>query len=212
MKATNENTKGILMRILLFIAIPMVIYLTNDIPTRSAGKESLSILNLLAFFLMASLFSLNRYSMLNGLSNSFMIKIHKFIGYTIVVVLLLHPFFIILPRFFEAGIDPLDALILILSNYQNGGTAFGIIAWLLLLLIGLTAYFRKYFSYKNWRIFHGILSLIFMLLASGHMLLIGRHSDRIMSLYIILLTAYLCFGLLKNYFSKQDLKAQKNHE
>ena len=106
-------------------------------------------------------------------------KYHKVFGYVFVGILMLHPFFIVFPRFFEAGIEPEEAFLTIITTYNSTGVVLGIIAWFLMLTIGITSFFRKKLSmtYINWRLLHGILSIVFIIIASWHAIYLGRHTD-----------------------------------
>ncbi len=70
------------------------------------------------------------------------VRLHKWMGYTGVSLLLLHPFFLIMPKFFEAGVAPAEALVTILTT-TNQGVILGILAWSLILILGLTALTRN---------------------------------------------------------------------
>jgi len=139
------------------------------------------------------------------------VKWHKVVGYIFVPVLLLHPFFIVLPRYFESGIEPKDALQTMLTSFESLGVVLGMIAWVLMLLIGLTSMFRKLlpFSYKTWRIIHGVLSIAFVIVATWHALNLGRHTDNAMSVYILIAAGVGVLLLLKTYFSKTTKTSQK---
>ncbi len=58
------------------------------------------------------------------------IKYHKIIGYTFVIILFFHPLYLVVPRFFESGVSPVDAFITIITTL-NQGVVLGIIAWCL---------------------------------------------------------------------------------
>jgi len=121
---------------------------------------------------------------------------------------LVHPFFIVIPRFFEAGVEPVEAFITLITTYDSTGVVLGIIAWFLMLIIGLTSFFRKKLSlsYINWRLLHGILSIVFIIIASWHAIDLGRHIDLPISIFIILLAGVGVLLLLNTYLLKPKNK------
>ena len=73
-----------------------------------------------------------------------------------------------------------------------------------MLSLGLTSMFRNKLniSYKVWKVFHGVLSLIFIIFASWHVIEMGRHIDLAMSVLIILLTLISTILIIKTYLFK----------
>lgn len=47
------------------------------------------------------------------------ISIHKWIGYIFIPILIVHPFFIVLPRFFEGGIEPVEAFWVMITTFNS---------------------------------------------------------------------------------------------
>lgn len=192
--------------ILLFVGLPLLFWALGDVPRRTVLKESISILTLLAFSIMLAQVYLSRTNrkMLKGHKMSGVLKLHKVIGYIFVSILLLHPFLIVVPRYFEAGVDPIEAFFTLLNNYDTTGVLLGIIAWSLMLVLGLTSLFRRRIgmSYKTWRVYHGILSILFIGLASWHAIDLGRHTNAAMSTFIIILAGGGMILLLNTYLLK----------
>jgi len=124
--------------VLLFIGLPLLFWAFGDIPRRTALKESISILTLIAFSMMLGQLYLTRTNrkILKDHKQSRVHKLHKTIGYIFVFVLLVHPFLIVVPRYFEAGVEPIEALIKMISTYDTTGVLLGIIAWSLFLILG----------------------------------------------------------------------------
>lgn len=137
------------------------------------------------------------------------IKVHKIIGYVFVGVLIVHPFLIVVPRFFESGVKPGEAFITIITTFRSTGIILGMIAWCLLLIIGITSYFRNHLGlkHKTWKVLHGILSILFVSLATWHAIDLGRHTDEIMSALMIMLACYGIYLLLKSYLKPVTNKA-----
>ena len=152
----------------------------------------------------------NRSAVAN-LKMSKVIKYHKIIGYTFIIVLLVHPVLLVVPRFFESGVAPVDAFITIITTFTNQGVVLGIIAWCLMLALGITSLARKKLpmKYKTWRVFHGILAMLFISIAAWHVIDLGRHSNLTMSILISMLTAGGILLLLKTYTFKKSKKTSE---
>ncbi len=189
--------------ILLFIGLPILLLVTGEYPNRSVLKDGISYLTIISFCMLLAQFFLARSNKntLKGHKMSKIIKLHKVIGYVFVSILIFHPFLIVLPRYFESGVDPIDAFMTIISTLDNTGIIMGIIAWCLMFIIGLTSLFRNKLgmNYKTWRTVHGILSIAFIILASWHVISLGRHSSNTMIIYILSVTGIGVLLLLKTY-------------
>nr|WP_255580737.1 ferric reductase-like transmembrane domain-containing protein [Desulfopila sp. IMCC35006] len=209
---SQTNRRGLLPAILLFTGLPIFIYATGDFPRRTLLKESISLLTIIGFCMMLAQFFLTRSgnSLLLGSNMAKVIKIHKIIGYVFVCIILVHPFLIVLPRYFEAGLDPAACLITILRTYSNSGILIGIFAWCLMSILLVTAIFRKKIPlpYKTWVQFHKWLSIACMIFACWHALDLGRHTDRVLSAYIILLAFCGILLPLKNSKSPTVLQSE----
>ena len=205
---------NIIIGIFLFIGFPTLFWAVGDFPRRTFLKETISILTLLAFsMIMAQLFLARSNSkMLKDYKMSWIIKLHKILGYIFVSVLMLHPFLIVVPRYFEAGVEPMEAFITILSTYNNTGVLLGIIAWSLMLILGLTSLIRKKIGikYKTWRVFHGILAVLFICIASWHAIDLGRHTDTAMSVFILIIAGSGVLLLINTYLLKRKKSIKSN--
>lgn len=191
---------------LVFVVVPLVYLILGNFSERSLLKDIISFVTIIAFFMMVAQFFLVRSNkvMLTGYKMGKIIKGHKVIGYIFITILFVHPFFIVVPRFFESGVDPLDAFKTIITTYEVKGLLLGVIAWFLMILLGLTSLFRSRLpmKYTTWRVFHGILSILFILLASLHVIGLGRHSDKMVTFYIVFLVIGGLFLLLNLYLNK----------
>ena len=187
--------------VIIFVGLPLFIWAAETLPSRTLLKESLSVLTILAFSQMIGLFYMSRIngSAVKMTRYSQLIKWHRGIGYSAVIILILHPFLLVLPRFFEAGIDPQEALVTLLTTVNRQGVVLGLIAWCLLLTLGITSLVRKRLpiSYKTWRVIHGILTMLLIVSAAWHAIDLGRHSSPAMSVFIVLLAAGGVLLLLK---------------
>jgi len=192
--------------IALFLGLPVLFWAFGDFHENTVLKESLSVVVILSFSLMIGQFFLARSSkvFLKEVKSSKLIKLHKIIGYVFVPIIMLHPFFIVIPRYFEAGVEPADAFLTMITTLNSSGVLFGISAWVLMVVLGLTSFFRDKLgmSYKTWRIFHGILSIVFIIVACLHVLNLGSHIDVPMSLFIVITGFAGALLLLKMYIFK----------
>lgn len=189
--------------ILVFVGLPIMFLGLGDFPRRSLLKESISFLTVVAFSLMLSQFFLarsNRY-FISAFKFSRVLAVHEFIGYSAVGAFLVHPFLIVLPRFYEAGVSPIHALVTILTTLESRGVVLGLVAWGLMFLIGLSSLFRDKMpmSYRTWTQLHGTLSLLFIAIASWHAIELGRHTDKLISVFIILLALTGSSLLIRRY-------------
>lgn len=198
----------------IFLGLPILFFCMGDFPERSALKNGLSLLTIIAFCTMLAQFYLARSNkkILKAHKMSKIIKYHKYIAYTFVSILLVHPFLIVLPRYFESGVDPIDAFVTIITSFNSTGVILGIIAWCLMLIIGLNSLFRDKIgmTYKTWRLFHGILSIAFITTAAWHVIDLGRHANSSLTIYIIALAAIGVLLLLKTYFFKSTKPSEGN--
>lgn len=198
----------------VFILLPLLFWAVGDFPQRTLLKEIISITILLAFFLMLGQFYLARSnrSMLKDYKMAGVLKTHKIIGYIFIGFLIIHPFLIIFPRYFEAGIEPMEAFTTLITTFNSTGIILGIIAWSLILILGISAIFRNKLGmkYRSWRLFHGILSICFIIIASWHAINLGRHIDLPMTILIIILAAGGIALLLNTYFINTALNIRTN--
>ena len=183
-------------------------------PAEPFSKNLFQFCFILSFSLMLGQFFLGRSnkSIITRFKMSNVLKFHKVIAYTIVSVFLLHPFLIVVPRYFESGVTPMEAFITIITTFNSLGVVLGIIAWFLMLILGITSLIRNKLpmKYKTWRYFHGILSILFISFAAFHALDLGRHTNLAMSIYIIILAVSGILLLLKTYFFKPSKLGSTN--
>lgn len=192
-----------------FVVLPLLFYAVGDVPRRSLLKESVSILTLLSFCLALSQFFLARSNekAIRQFRMKHILRTHKVIAYSVLAVLLLHPLLVVLPRYFEAGVSPFDALVTMLTTFETPGLVLGMIAWCLMLILGVSAVFRIRIikrlgiKYPAWRKFHGFLAIGFVVCAAWHAIDIGRHTGQLMSALFIAIAASGIALLLKMYLS-----------
>lgn len=182
---------------LVFIGLPLLFYLTGGFPRRTVLKETFSIVTIVACCLgLAQLFLIrgsNFFS--NGCQQVKTIKLHIVCGYLVVGFLLVHPIFLVVPRYFESGVDGKDAFITIVTSFGSRGIVLGLISWCLMFILAITSFLRHHLplTYKKWKTAHGMLAILFIALASWHAIDLGRHTDLLFSIYMI---ALLLWGVL----------------
>ena len=195
--------------LLLFTVLPLLIICTmSNFMQRSTLKEVFSIITIVALYQLIGQFYWVRTnkSAVKDLTMAKVVSYHKFIGYLFIIILLFHPFSIVIPRFFESGVSPLDAFITMVTT-MNLGIILGIVAWVLLWALALTSFFRDtlHLKYKSWRLLHGILSILFVVAAVVHGINIGRHSKLVMSTVLGVLVTGGILVLLKAYLPKKKI-------
>ncbi|MEM9029297.1 MAG: ferric reductase-like transmembrane domain-containing protein [Pseudomonadota bacterium] len=201
---------------IIFIGLPVFFYATGDFPRRSFVKEAISLLTLLAFTLMLGQFFLARSNM--DVIRQFKMRniqtLHKYIAYGAAAIILLHPVLIVLPRAFEGGIAPWDAFLMMLMTVDSLGVVLGLIAWVLLLILTLTAVFRMHLiktyhiPYRNWRYFHGFISVAFVTAGLVHAIELGRHTTILIAGLMISLAVVGTALLFRLYAMGQSAPAR----
>lgn len=194
--------------LVIFVGLPILFYALGDFPRRSVLKEAISLCTLLAFSLVLGQFFLARSNMkiIELFSLRRIKNVHTVIAYSAVTLILLHPFLIVLPRFLEAGVDPWDAFATMLTTFDSTGIVFGLIAWVLLLVLMLSAMFRirliqkLHIDYPRWRHFHGMLSVTFTVFAIIHAITLGRHINTPMIVFYIVLALIGITMLMRMYW------------
>lgn len=207
MKFTVQRVT-ILAAITVFVGLPVLFYVLGDAPRRTVLKEAISIATLLAFATMLGQFFMARSNtwLLSVFKPPQIQKVHKYIAYSAVAVILAHPALIVLPRTLEGGVRPWDAFVTMITEIGSLGIVLGLIAWVLLLVLAVTAYFRKPIikrlptHYKGWRYVHGGLAVGFTTLALWHVIELGRHTDIAMSVLFITLSLIGFAMLAKLYW------------
>ena len=189
--------------LVIYSGLPLLFYALGDSPRRDALKESFSLLFILAFSLMLGLFFLSRSNrqLMHDIKMHKVVSIHKFIAYFAVGIFMLHPILLVVPRYFEASVNPLDAFWEIFTSFDNVGIILGIIAYALMLILGITSLLRNRlpFRYTTWRLFHGITVMVFVVAATWHVILLGRHIDLAMTIFLLFLAFLSLTILMKTY-------------
>lgn len=213
MKLTAK-TFALIAAMAIFVGLPLLFYALGDVPRRSMLKETISVLTLLAFTMMLGQYFLARSN--KALFTLFkppqVQKVHKYIAYSAVGVILLHPLLIVLPRQLEGGVRPWDAFVTMITEFDSLGIVLGLAAWVLLLVLGVSAFFRKRLiprftlRYRGWRYFHGGLAVSFTLLGLWHAIELGRHTDTPMAAFLVTLVLIGLALLARLYWGAEPQK------
>lgn len=203
--------KSIITLILVFIGLPMAIYAFGDFPRRSVLKEAISVITIISFFVMLLQFYLSRFNkdLDKKVKKSKLINWHKVLGYVFVSVLLLHPFLIALPQYTNQGLTPWEAFGSLVGEWNSYGVSMGMIAWLLMFVIGLLSAFRNRLKmkYTSWRLLHGWMSLAFVVVAALHVISLGRHINTPMDITIAVIVVGIVWMTFNTYVKPQKKKA-----
>ncbi|MGB5462354.1 MAG: ferric reductase-like transmembrane domain-containing protein [Aureibaculum sp.] len=196
--------------IITFIAVPLFLYFSGNFPKRTTLMETLSIVTILAFSLLLSQFFTSRlnYKLMKQIRMVNVLVIHKFIGYVFISVILLHPFFIIVPKFFDNGVTPSDAFVRLITTFGTTGIILGLISYTIMLILMVTAFFRfkLHLHYRTWRRLHGYLTLLFVITATWHVIDMGRHSNSSFIMFYLLVVAVGIYYVLRKYLFKKTVK------
>lgn len=196
--------------VIAFIVIPILLYFLGGFTKRNFLMETLSIITILGFTLLLSQFFTTRMNkkLVKKMRMVNVLKIHKIIGYVFITILLLHPVFIIVPKFFNNTVSPFDAFYKLITTFSSLGVVLGLIAYVSMLILLITSYFRfkLFISYRTWRSLHGYLTLLFIITATWHVINLGRHSNISLSSYYIIMVVSGIFYLLKTYLFKTSKK------
>lgn len=165
--------------IIIYLAIMVLPYLwsvTQDLERRGPYETVIVALSiagltaLLAQYLLAG--RLQSITGQTGIDNG--MRIHRKAGEIIALFFFLHPFLIVLPRFWIAPQLAVDDLWLMLTASES---ATGVYAWAIMSILVLLAMFkdRLPLTYEAWRISHGIGLVAVAILATWHAVTVGRH-------------------------------------
>ena len=196
--------------IITFIAVPIFMYFSGNFTRRTTLMETISIVTILAFSLLLSQFFTSRlnYKLMKQIRMVNVVAIHRIIGYFFISVMLFHPFFIVIPKFFDNGVTPIDAFIKMITTFSNTGIILGLIAYAIMLILMITAFFRFkiHMHYRTWRSLHGYLTLLFVITATWHVIDTGRHSNSPFMLFYLLVVVVGIYYVLRKYLFKTAKK------
>ncbi len=207
---TNKTRTGyFLQTAVIFVGLPLLMWSMGDAPTETKLKETIFLSVLASFSLMLGLMFLTARNLRAGrqFTASTVIKLHKWTGYVVVAIILSHPFLLVVPRYFEAGVDPLDAFVEIITSFRSAGVLLGLVAWGLLLILATTCLLRNWLplKYATWRTWHGALAITIIILGAWHAIAFGHHVRHAMSVYVAALAGSGVVQLLQDYLKAQTI-------
>lgn len=200
--------------LLFFAGVPVLLAMAQGVPAKNTFQLAVLLTSTGAFGLLLGLFWLSRLLPrgLVKMKYAGTLRWHKYIGYAAGAFFMLHPFLMVVRRFWVVESNPVDNFMLMLKSPLM---LTGIMAWVLLLVIVVLAFFRKHLPAKLFRYLHGALSIGFVGLSTWHVVSVGRHSNPAMSGFWIALAAGAVAALLFSYLpvrSKKETTEGALHE
>ena len=196
-------------------AVPYLFGLTSaNVAYRNAFTEIVTLASMVGMMLLLVQFALSGRigAVVRWTGADHGARLHRKMGEMIALVFLLHPFLIVLPRAWVSGrYAPED----LWESFTAPLTDTGFYAWSLLITWVLMAMFkdRLNLSYEAWRISHGVGAAAIAILATLHVITIGRHgaypSDEWLDAVWISLCALAVVALLYTYLVRPWLIARR---
>ncbi len=161
---------------LVIAAVPYIWSITQQLEYRGIYEELLTALNISMLAALLAQYPLsgrlNTVMQYSGVDNGMLL--HRKAGEIVALYFLLHPFLIVLPRFFIA---PQKALGDIWSTFIAGEASTGVYAWMIMTVWVLMAMYKDKLkiSYEAWRISHGVGLVTVAILGTHHAISVGRH-------------------------------------
>ena len=201
-----KKTPFVVAYLLLMALMPVFLAVNQGVPAGSAYGQAVLFLSLAAFGLVLGQFWLSRIlpRSVAKIKPDVVIRWHKIVGYSAVGFLLIHPVLMVARRFWVQESDPTENLILVL---RAPALQPAIVAWVVMVLLGVLSLVRRRFRPKSWRILHGLLSAVFAGLATWHVVAVGRHSTTAMSVFWIALAGGAVAALLSSYLPVLSAKS-----
>ncbi len=196
-------TFGRMMLLYMGIALlPFIWSTTQGLENRGIYEMTLTVLNISLFSaLLAQYFLAGRIeavTRVTGIDNG--MQLHRKAGEYIALYFFLHPFLIILPRFF---LSPQRAKGDVWDTFIAGEASTGVYAWAVMGVWVLMAMYKDKMkiSYEAWRISHGLGFIAVALLSTHHAISVGRHGryDPLFDLMWIVLCALAVGTVLYTY-------------
>lgn len=163
---------------LLLLTVPFFATQMLDMDSKTGYAEFISIVNTLAVMAFFVQFPLgSRLKQLPLFANiDWSIKRHKQVGQWIGVIFLLHPVFILAPRFLMSFQDGVDSAFEVLTASQM---LTGLIAWVLMIIWILLSIFKEKLPmrYETWRLIHVLGFVAITVLVTLHLISVGQHGQ-----------------------------------
>jgi len=163
---------------LLVLALPYALALSIRVQHRALFQSAVTLLNvcgLAALLLQFPLASRSR-ALARTMGIDPAMVIHRRVGEALAIFFFLHPFLILVPRLLIA---PQRALGDVWSTFLASNVQTGLYAWAILIVWVLVAWSRRKagLSYEAWRLSHGIGFAAVAILATLHVISVGRHGQ-----------------------------------
>ena len=158
------------------VLLPWGMSYIEGLEVRGWYEETVGLLSIITLSMMLLQFALtarvDAVAGRAGVDNT--MRLHTRFGEYLGYLILLHPFLIVLPRFFVA---PSFALGDIWDLFTKPETSTGLYAWSLMLVWVLMAVFKEKtgLSYEAWRYTHSAGFVAIIILATHHAVTVGRH-------------------------------------
>ncbi|MGB5444135.1 MAG: ferredoxin reductase family protein [Psychromonas sp.] len=163
---------------LSLLIIPFFFSQMLSMDTKTVYANILTVINMLAMMAFFVQFPLgSRLKQIPFFANiDWNIERHKKIGKWLGFIFLLHPVFILAPRFLVSANDGMTSLIEVLTAPQM---LTGIIAWVLLIVWVLLSIYKDKLpiSYETWRLTHLLGFVAIIILATLHITSVGSHGQ-----------------------------------
>ncbi len=181
--------------------LPLVLARVQNLPPRPVQDEIATGLAMVAFAILLVEFVLSgRFQLISRRTGmDVTMRIHQLLARTVLVFALLHPFLYSTP--FGRPL-PWDATGQLTLGLDAGSLATGLIAWVALPVMVLTAIFRDQlpYRYETWRLMHGLGAILIGGAVTHHVLVAGRYSaDPLLAGFWVLLLAAALASLLHTY-------------
>lgn len=190
----------------IFAGFPVLFLLIGGVFSgRNAYLEIFSVITVAAWCLVPGQFCWfpgNRFLSLH-LRGWMLGQYHMIIGTSLVLLLCSHPFLLVLPKLFEYGISPREAFFTMIST-PHPGVISGIISWLMLAVLGVTAWCRNFLpmGYNTWLRMHGALASLVLIFGLHHALLLGRHITPFMSVVFVIFALAAAVMIVRRWFNR----------
>jgi predicted ferric reductase len=163
---------------LLLLAVPYALALSISVQYRALYQSVVTLLNLIGFAALLLQFPLAARSraLAGTMGVDQAMVIHRKVGECLAIFFFLHPFLILLPRLLVA---PRRALDDVWTLFTSVNIHTGLYAWALLIGWVLIAWSRRKagLSYEAWRLSHGLGFVAVAILATLHVIKVGRHGQ-----------------------------------
>lgn len=163
---------------LSLLIIPFFFSQMLNMDTKTVYANILTVINMLAMMAFFVQFPLgSRLKQISFFADiDWNIERHKKIGKWLGFIFLLHPVFILAPRFLVSANDGMTSLIEVLTA---GQMLTGIIAWVLLIVWVLLSIYKDKLPmrYETWRLTHLIGFVAIIILATLHITSVGSHGQ-----------------------------------